>query len=303
MAEPITFCGVNRRLVGAPGTEHIIRPLPTYSENGEHISCWKLDPVELKRVIDTGEVWVSLKANGPPQPIYISGAPLMEARDGDTGEQTVYHSDGRHVVEDARHFAFLHHGAQPYGESENLTHTYHLEKVVQVLRDFGASWEFLVAGYGHDLEEDCFDDLPIEQRRAIIQQRYGDTIEGLIWACTGEMYIDGVKQNRAARNAQQYAKIALLPAAAPVKCADRIANMEECVRTQAPRMGALYYGEVMSFDDEVGSVARWSCASGCSRRRPTSPTILACPRPKPWRSTPVLDEVTAAIVEATSQAA
>jgi hypothetical protein len=303
MADPIHFCGSSHRFVGPPGTEHIIRPLPTLSENGEHISCWKLDPVELKQVIETGEVWTSVKSDGAPQPIFIAGTPLVEARDLDTGEPTVYHSDGRHMVEDARRFAFLHHGAQPYGESDKLTHTYHLEKVVQVLRDFGASWEFLVAGYGHDLEEDCFEDLPIERRRAIIEQRYGAKIEALIWACTGEMHIDGVKQNRAARNAQQYAKIAAFPAAAFVKCADRIGNMEECVRTEAPRMGALYFGEVMDFDDKVGSYCPL-----VMRQRLLGAGVniadylgLTAEETLPIRAR--LDEVTASIVEAHSQAA
>lgn len=298
MADPVAFCGFNRRLVGAPGTEHVIRPLPTYSEDGEHISCWKLDPVELKRVIATGEVWAAVKSGGAPQPIYLSGTPLMEARDLDTGEPTVYYSDGSHAVDDARRFAILHHADQPYGESEKLLHSYHLEKVVQVLRDFGAAWQHLIAGYGHDLEEDCFVDLPMAERRKVIANRFGEPIEALIWACTGEMFVDGVKQNRAARNAQQYAKIAALPPAAPVKCADRIGNMEECVRTQAARMGRLYFGEVMDFDDKVGSFCPLPMRQRLLFAAVNIAGYLGLTEVETLPVRARLDEVTASIVEA-----
>lgn len=252
MADPVYFAGHQRAIKGPPGTEDRIKPLPLYSGKGEHISCWKLDPVELKQVLATGELWVSVLSGDKVFPLYVSGHPLMEAVDMDTGEPAVYHSNGQHAVDDARRFAILHHGDQPYGESE-LRHTYHIEKVVSVLRDFGLPWQYLVAGYGHDLEEDCFLDLPMLERRKAVADRFGEAIEALIWACTGVMHIDGIKQNRAARNLQQYAKIAALPTAAPLKCGDRIANMEECVRTRAERMGGVYFGEVMDFDDKVGS--------------------------------------------------
>lgn len=247
MADPIQFCGSNKTLKPAPGTEDTVRPLFVHSNGRENISCWKLTPEELALVAETGEVWFTTRSGETHYPIYISGLPLMEAYDMDTGETTRYHTDGRHVVNDAKFFALLHHGEQKYGDKP---YGYHLGKVVQVLTDFQAPWQLLAGGWGHDLEEDCWEDLPMEDRREIVRNRFSTTVESIIWACTGVMYIDGVKQNRAARNAQIYAKIAALPLAAPVKCADRIANEEECVLTKSS-MGNVYIDEAIDFDDKV----------------------------------------------------
>jgi len=249
MADPVQFCGFNKMLNPAKGTEDHVRPLPVHGNGVENISCWKLSPEELAQVNKTGEVWFSVASGQTCHPVFASGFPMMEARDGDTGEKVDYYTDGRHAVEDARRFAFLHHGAQMYGEDK--PYSYHLEKVVGVLRDFGAEWVHLVAGYCHDLEEDCWEDLPIETRREIVRLRFGDLAEQIIWCCTGLMFIDGVKQVRSARNAQIYEKIKAFPPAAPVKCGDRIANEEECVLTQSS-MGKVYLDEALEFDDAVG---------------------------------------------------
>lgn len=302
MAEPVYFAGHQRAIAGPPGTEDRIKPLPLYSGNGEHISCWKLDPVELNQVLATGELWVSVRSGDKVFPMFVSGHPLMEAFDLDTGDRAVYYSDGQHAVDDARRFAILHHGDQPYGESE-LRHTYHIEKVVDVLRDFGLPWQYLVAGYGHDLEEDCFLDLPMLERRKVVADRFGESIEAMIWACTGVMHIDGVKQNRAARNLQQYAKIAALPSAAPVKCGDRTANMEECVRTCAERMGRIYFGEVMDFDDKVGSYCPLVMRQRLLHAALNIASYLGLTESETLPVRARLDEITASIVDAHTQAA
>lgn len=250
MADPIQFCGSNQRLTAPPGQEDVIRTLHTYANGLEHISCWKLNPTELAQVLKTGEVWVSVASGKTAPPIYLSGTALMQGFDFDTGEETDYFSDGSHLVEDARRFAALHHGEQKYGDHP---YHYHTTGVVDILRSYGADWRFLTAGHLHDLEEDCFQDLPITERRQVIANRYGGLIESIVWACTGQMYIDGVKQERPARNAEQYAKIEEMPHAAPVKCADRIFNEEECARTESPQ-GLVYLDEAMEFDDKVGAL-------------------------------------------------
>jgi hypothetical protein len=250
VAEPFRFAGFNRRLMPAKGTEHVVKPLYVYNDRRESISCWKLDPAETKRVLETGEVWVAVAAGDSSPPIFVSGQALMRAWDADTGEDTVYHADGSHVVTDARQFATLHHAGQTYGESLK-PHTYHCAKVVQALTDFGADWLYLASGWLHDTEEDCWEDEPIEARRARVRERFGDAVESIVWACTGVMFIDGVKQNRKKRNEQQYAKIEAYPAAAPTKGADRIANMEECVLDRSS-FGFMYVDEVLEFDARVG---------------------------------------------------
>ena len=244
MAQGIRFCGANGQLNAAPGTEEVVGSLPVCLDRGEAISCWRLSPEELAHVLKTGEVWLSvLTGNNPAPPVAITGFPMMKALDNDTGEETTYYSDGRHVVEDARQFATLHHGAQLYGNGE--PYTYHLGKVVQVLRDFNADWNYLAAGWLHDVLEDCFQDLSMSDRRAILRSRFGQIIEELVWACTG------VGENRKARNADQYAKIKALTIAAPLKIADRIANMEACVEEKNP-LGRMYVKETEEFDTNVG---------------------------------------------------
>ncbi|AXQ68758.1 metal-dependent phosphohydrolase [Caulobacter phage CcrPW] len=251
MADPIDFCGRNKVLNPAPGTEDYVRPLFVHGNGIENISCWKLTPEEAAEVARTGEVWFSIASGKTHHPIRLSGLPLMYFNDPDTGEQETYHTDGTHIVEDARRFAIMHHGEQWYDEERKLRHGYHLGKVVQVLRDFGADWLYLVVGWLHDVEEDCWQDEPMSTRRIMVGARYGDEVEPLVWAVTGEMYIDGVKQNRKARNTQQYAKIAILPKAAPVKVADRIANIEACIEFNSPQ-GPMYLDEIIDFDDNVG---------------------------------------------------
>ncbi len=248
MAQAIDFCGSNKRLVPAPGTEDMVGNLHVHTNGREVISCWKLTPEELAHVNRTGEIWLSVASGKTAPPVYIAGFPMMEATDLDTGQLTDYHSNGQHVIDDARRFAIHHHGMQKYGDEP---YGYHLGKVVQVLIDFGADWKLIASAWLHDTEEDCWEDLPMLDRRQIVGQRFGALIEGVVWACTGEMFILGEKQNRAQRNAQIYAKVHDYPPAAPVKQGDRIANMEECAKTKSS-MGKVYLDETLDFDAKVG---------------------------------------------------
>jgi hypothetical protein len=243
MAEHVRFCGFNKRLVPAPGTEHEVGTLHVHANEREAISCWRLSPEELAIVNRTGEVWLSVMGRTTP-PVFVSGVPLMEAHDQDTGEPTTYHSSGKHVVDDASFFAKLHHGDQVYSD---MTHGYHLDQVVAELTEIGAEWPFLATGYLHDTEEDCWQDEPIEARRARIRDRFGELIETMVWCVTGQMYIDGVKQNRKARNAEQYAKIAGFPPSAVVKVADRIANLKATLRDSSREFARMYLGEHEEF--------------------------------------------------------
>lgn len=246
MAEPIDFFGSNLTLRPAPGTEDHVRSMHVYHNGSEYISVWKLTPDELAHVNRTGEVWQSTL--GRP-PTYISGTPLMEAFDLDTGEPTVYYTDGRHAVDSMRIFAHLHHGDQKYG---SVSYGYHLDGVVDFLRSIGASATLLMGGYGHDLEEDCFQDQPLEDRRQLIANYAGSMVEAIIWACTGVPVIDGVKQTRRQKLLQQASKIDVLPVAAYVKVADRWHNMKSCVDFKEASLGHMYAGEIIVFDDLIG---------------------------------------------------
>lgn len=244
MAEPIPFLG-QTNIFGGEG----LLNLPAFNNGVETISCWRLTEAEKARVAETGEVWHSVRSGEAPPAAMISGLPLMQAQDIDTGLPVAYYSDGRHFIDDARHFAFIHHADQRYGEGDK-PHTYHLEKVVQVLKDFEYGWFEQILGWLHDVEEDCWTDLPMKARRAIVRDRYGVEIEAGTWACTGQTHIGGVKQNRAARNAEIAAKLQAFTPAKPVKAADRIANMEECVLTKGP-LGQMYVKETSAFAETV----------------------------------------------------
>lgn len=231
MATPVRFCGFNKRLTPAPGTEDSVGVLHVYSDGRETISCWKLSPEELAHINKTGEVWQAIAAGQTAPPTFVSGLPLMDAIDPDSGQATDYHSDGSHVVKDAEYFAGLHHADQKYGDRP---YTYHLGGVVAILRRWGADWPFLATGWLHDIIEDCLAHLTIEERRETLTDRFGSLISAMVWACTG------TADTREAALAEQLAKIAAFPAAAIPKCADRLFNMcsavEDATANPTPRL-------------------------------------------------------------------
>lgn len=71
--EPIKFDGVNV-VFGAEQPEYM--PLPAervQSEYGQVNTCWELSPEEIKKVRETGHIFVSLLTFGQPlQPILVS---------------------------------------------------------------------------------------------------------------------------------------------------------------------------------------------------------------------------------------
>ncbi len=114
-------------------------------------------------------------------------------------------------TEAARRFAIEAHGDQRY---DDLPYEHHLTAVVTVLKDFNCSEAAQTAGWLHDVIEDTafgYD---------AVEARFGREVADMVMACTGE------GETRPERNAAIYRKIAACPAAAVVKAADRIANVE-----------------------------------------------------------------------------
>ena len=120
--------------------------------------------------------------------------------------------DSERVVDTAAALARRAHSRQLYGDKPYFDA--HLLKVAAVLRDFGFGPRHEAAGLLHDVVEDC--GITLDRLRAEV----GEDVAAMVWACTG------VGEDRAARNRSIYAKLAACPAAAPVKLADRIANVE-----------------------------------------------------------------------------
>ena len=72
--QPLIFEGANI-VFGANQPEY--QPLPAERvgkpETGQINTCWELSPDELKRIQETGKIWVSLLTFGQPlQPVLVS---------------------------------------------------------------------------------------------------------------------------------------------------------------------------------------------------------------------------------------
>ncbi len=135
----------------------------------------------------------------------------------------------------AMQFAIERHGDQMYGDKP---YQHHLHAVCTILRDFGYFGKWLDAGALHDVIEDT--PTTIDE----IMMKWDEWTAKVVWACTG------VGVNRKERNASIYEKIAAFPAAAVVKMADRIANVENS--TPGSGHAAMYIKEARAFYDAVG---------------------------------------------------
>jgi (p)ppGpp synthase/HD superfamily hydrolase len=92
----------------------------------------------------------------------------------------------------------------------------HLLRVESILAQHGftdAMWR--AAGLLHDVIEDT------GTTRGEIETMFGANVADLVWACTG------IGTDRKSRQRDIARKITLLPAAAPIKVADRIDNIEQ----------------------------------------------------------------------------
>ncbi len=137
-------------------------------------------------------------------------------------------------MEDARAFAVAAHGDQRYGGEPYETH---LAAVVRVLGDFGYGEAYRQAGWLHDVVEDTA--VPLAE----IGARFGDEVAAMVDAVTG------LGATRQERNARIYAGLRACPAAAAVKLADRIANVEAAAPGSEHR--ARYAREAAAFAEVV----------------------------------------------------
>lgn len=72
MAQPIAFAEANLLLIGPEGDPSIV-PLPTHREGGRIVSCWQLSGDDLRRVAETGEIWLSVWSGDTAPPVLVSG--------------------------------------------------------------------------------------------------------------------------------------------------------------------------------------------------------------------------------------
>jgi hypothetical protein len=70
VAEPVDFPEANLLLVGPEGSD--IVPLPVLRHEGRIVSCWRLSPQDLRRVVETGEVWLSVWSGETAPPVLVT---------------------------------------------------------------------------------------------------------------------------------------------------------------------------------------------------------------------------------------
>lgn len=120
------------------------------------------------------------------------------------------------------------HHKNLYGNG--LPYTYHLQRVQDVLGRFGFGPHtelgqiLFIAAWLHDIVEDT--DITIDQ----VEEMFGPQVRSLVWAVTNEP-----GPNRAERHKKTYPKIRHTPNAIILKLADRIANVEQCIRDYKTR--------------------------------------------------------------------
>ena len=140
------------------------------------------------------------------------------------------------VEEDAKAMATAAHQGQFYGDGP---YTVHLQSVRDILVAFGYEGELLVAAWLHDILEDT--SVTMEE----VQDHFGPMVASMVWAVTG------IGPNRKLRNQAAYEKLRALPVAVTLKLADRIANSEASLKTNARHL-EMYRREMPEFETALG---------------------------------------------------
>lgn len=117
------------------------------------------------------------------------------------------------IYQEARMVAILAHGNQRYDEI--YPYEKHLDDVVEVLKRFGFSGKFIVAGYLHDVIEDG----ALSYNK--LKKHFGYEVAEMVYCVTDELGRD-----RKEKKIKTLPKTASNPDAIILKLADRIANIE-----------------------------------------------------------------------------
>lgn len=136
-----------------------------------------------------------------------------------------------------RTMAIAAHGSQMYG---NLHYSYHLSSVENILVEHGFDDNvYRAAAWLHDVLEDT------KVTYSQIVDFYGNEIAQYVFAVTGE------GPNRTDRAISIFNKLRTKPEAAPVKVADRIANIAHGIATNNTRKLSMYLKEWETFKYNV----------------------------------------------------
>jgi (p)ppGpp synthase/HD superfamily hydrolase len=140
-------------------------------------------------------------------------------------------------IKEATYLAISLHGMQTY---DGKPYFYHLEQVVDVLKEFGFTEDkYVIAGYLHDTLEDTsisYND---------IKKQFGEEVAEIVFAVTDEL-----GRNRRERKEKTYPKIKANPDAIIIKLADRIANMSNAIK-EGNAIVSMYKKEYPAFKKEL----------------------------------------------------
>ena len=114
---------------------------------------------------------------------------------------------------EARMVSIQAHGLQTYDGV--FPYKKHLDDVVDVLKRFGFSGKYIIAGYLHDIIEDT----ALSYNK--VKKHFGLDVAEMVYCVTDEL-----GRNRAEKKRKTLPKTASNPDAIIVKLADRIANIE-----------------------------------------------------------------------------
>lgn len=114
---------------------------------------------------------------------------------------------------EARMVSIQAHGLQTYDDV--YPYKKHLDDVVEVLKRFGFSGKYIIAGYLHDIIEDT----ALSYNK--VKRHFGFEVAEMVYCVTDEL-----GRNRKEKKEKTLPKTASNPDAIIVKLADRIANIE-----------------------------------------------------------------------------
>jgi (p)ppGpp synthase/HD superfamily hydrolase len=138
-------------------------------------------------------------------------------------------------LEKAKVFALEAHGDQSYGI---LPYSVHLESVASILKNYGENVQ--IVGYLHDVLEDT------EKAYEDIEAVFGEFIAKCVSITTDEP-----GENRKERKRKTYDKLKKvsgeLELALIVKAADRLANLQACVKSNNIKLLKMYQKEHSDF--------------------------------------------------------
>lgn len=147
------------------------------------------------------------------------------------------------LIERAKSFAVVKHMHQTYGDGHAFIK--HPARVAGILRDWRYGAEFVAAGWLHDVVEDT--DASIEQME--------DLFGGRVALLVAHVTVFGADPAEKLRDAM--AKVRQYPRCAPVRLADRLANVRACVR--GDRWARRYVAEHPVFEATVRPLVPVEC--------------------------------------------